>query len=218
MPSPAQMAGLPLQVGDLPPGTVVVRLIRGTFTSGVANHPIELHIGSTGQVLRVNTDDGGRAQFSSLQVGTSVQARAVVDSEELWSETFALPGRGGVRVMLAAGVGADPPGIAPPVVNVATPLATARPWGRNVWVATFIAIAAIATTGWRVWRGRRTTADDVSTGAAPFLKADSPPSMDREAIFARLVDLEDKWEMRAIPEGRYREERENLLRTLEAME
>ena len=58
------MSGLPLQVGDLPPGTVAVRVIRQSFANNVANQPVELQVvGSSGKVLEVPTDASGRATF-----------------------------------------------------------------------------------------------------------------------------------------------------------
>src|SRR5262245_39195231 len=60
MPDPKQMSGIPRPTGDLPTGTVSVRLIRGSLSNNIANHPVELHIGS--KVTTVNTDDTGHAK------------------------------------------------------------------------------------------------------------------------------------------------------------
>ena len=42
MPDPKQMSGRPLPVGDLPVGTVTVRVVRGSMTNVVANQAVEL--------------------------------------------------------------------------------------------------------------------------------------------------------------------------------
>lgn len=99
----AQMAGLPLQVGDLPPGTISVRLLRGGFENPIVGHEVELHGAGASQALRVSTDAEGRALFPPLEVGLVVYARSVVDGEVLESQAFPLPDRGGVRMVLVAG-------------------------------------------------------------------------------------------------------------------
>lgn len=124
----AQMAGLPLQVGDLPPGTVSVRLLRGGFESPVVGHEVELHAAGRAQILRVKTDAAGRAVFPPQAVGAVVHARSVVDSEALESQAFPLPDRGGVRMILVAGAAQ-----APSVSHVASS-ANAPPAG-SAWAA-----------------------------------------------------------------------------------
>ena len=61
MPDPKQMSGIPRPVDDLPNGAVSVRLIRGELSNNIADHPVELHVGS--KVPTVKTDESGRAQF-----------------------------------------------------------------------------------------------------------------------------------------------------------
>ncbi|MCM3879213.1 MAG: carboxypeptidase-like regulatory domain-containing protein [Vicinamibacterales bacterium] len=103
---PAQMSGLPLQVGDLPPGTVAVRIIRNNFSNNIAGQSVTLTVGTTEPAVNTTSDSSGRAVFNSLRVGSSVRAKAVVDGEVLESQQFELPAQGGVRLVLVAGVGA----------------------------------------------------------------------------------------------------------------
>ena len=100
MPDMKQMSGIPRPVDDLPKGAVSVRLIRGDLSNNIANHPVELHVGSN--VLTMKTDESGRAQFSNLTAGETVKATAVVDGERLESQEFPAPAQGGVRLMLVA--------------------------------------------------------------------------------------------------------------------
>ncbi len=99
-PDPKQMAGIPRPVDDLPNGAVSVRLIRGELSNNIANHPVELRVGS--KVLTVKTDESGRAQFNDLTPNATVKAIADVDGEHLESQEFPAPARGGIRLMLVA--------------------------------------------------------------------------------------------------------------------
>lgn len=103
------MSGMPLQVGDLPPGTVAVRVIRRTFEQNVVNVPVELRVGTASVARSSVTDPEGRAVFPGLRVGDVVRTKAVVDGEALESQSFQLPPQGGVRLVLVAGVGASVP-------------------------------------------------------------------------------------------------------------
>ncbi len=119
MPDPRQMSGIPRPVDDLSDGTVSVRLIRGQLSNNLPGHPVELHLsGSTNRVLKVSTDENGRAQFSGLPSGATCQAVAVVDGERLESQQFPAPDRGGIRLLLvasgASGSGERPPASAQP--------------------------------------------------------------------------------------------------------
>jgi hypothetical protein len=101
MPDPKQMAGIPRPVTDLPDGSISVRLIRGQLSNNIASHLVELHF-ANGRVLKVNTDDAGRAQFDKVPAGESVKATADVDGEHLESQDFQAPSQGGIRLMLVA--------------------------------------------------------------------------------------------------------------------
>lgn len=100
MPDASQMSGVPLPVGDLAPGTITVRVVRGSMANVITGHPVELHGGPT--VLTVTTNSTGRAEFQGLRVGTRVRAVATVDGERLESQEFEVPPNGGVRVALVA--------------------------------------------------------------------------------------------------------------------
>ncbi len=101
MPDPKQMSGIPRPVTDLPDGSISVRLIRGQLSNNIASHLVELHF-ANGRVLKVNTDDAGRAQFDKVPAGERVKATADVDGEHLESQDFQAPGQGGIRLLLVA--------------------------------------------------------------------------------------------------------------------
>lgn len=132
MPQPSQMSGLPLQVGDLPPGVVVIRVIRETFQNNLPNQAVLLRAGATGRVLSAVTGPDGRARFEGIAVGEQVQVRTSVGAETLESQLFEIPAQAGVRVVLAAGVAA---GTGAPVpwpaatASAATTPANAQPAG-----------------------------------------------------------------------------------------
>jgi hypothetical protein len=100
MPDPRQMSGMPLPVGDVEPGTVTVRVLRGSFTSPVPSQSVELLGGP--ETLRATTNDIGRAEFKGLRPGTRVKAVATVGGERLESQEFAVPATGGIRLMLVS--------------------------------------------------------------------------------------------------------------------
>jgi hypothetical protein len=100
MPDPKQMSGIPRPDGQMPAGSVSVRLIRGDLSNNITGHPVELHIGD--KVQTVKTDENGRADFSGLTPGSSATAIAVVDGERLESQAFPIQAQGGVRLMLVA--------------------------------------------------------------------------------------------------------------------
>jgi len=99
MPDPKQMSGVPLPVGDLPPGTVTVRVVRGTMTNVITGQRVDL-IGPT--PMSAKTNDTGRAEFTGLQPGTRVRASTTVDGENLESQEFTIPPNGGIRIALVA--------------------------------------------------------------------------------------------------------------------
>jgi hypothetical protein len=100
MPDAKQMSGIPRPVDDLPAGSISVRLIRGSLSNNITNHPVELHVGS--RIERVRTDESGRAQFDKVPGGATVKASADVDGEHLESQEFTAPPSGGIRLMLVA--------------------------------------------------------------------------------------------------------------------
>jgi hypothetical protein len=99
MPDPKQMSGVPLPVGDLPPGTVTVRVVRGTMTNLITGQRVDL-IGPT--PMSAKTNDAGRAEFTGLQPGIRVRVATMVGAEQLESQEFTIPANGGVRIALVA--------------------------------------------------------------------------------------------------------------------
>jgi hypothetical protein len=98
MVDPSRMSGIPRPDGQVPPGTVTVRLIRGELSNRVVDHEVELE-SADGNVRKVKTDDQGRATFSGLS-GGPFRARAKEQGAELTSQPIELPPNMGVRVML----------------------------------------------------------------------------------------------------------------------
>ena len=99
MPDPRQMSGVPLPTGEIPAGTVTVRVVRGSLTNIVTNHAVEL----VGQATASGrTNEQGRAEFTGLVIGSRVKAVTTVDGERLESQEFGLPPNAGVRIMLVA--------------------------------------------------------------------------------------------------------------------
>ena len=102
MPDPSAMAGVPLPAADLPNAAVSVRVVRERMGNNVAGQEVTLIVGSTPRTAK--TDEQGRALFTGIPPGTIVQATATVDGEALTSQQFSVPGTGGVRVALIAGI------------------------------------------------------------------------------------------------------------------
>lgn len=102
-PDPSQMSGIPLPDPQLPAGTITVRVVRGTLSNNVPEHPVELRDGDN--VATAVTDADGRAEFLTLNPGATVVAATELDGVRLESQPFPVPGQGGIRLML---VGADP--------------------------------------------------------------------------------------------------------------
>lgn len=104
--TPHPMSGSPIQVGDLPPGVLAVRVVRQRFANNVAGQVVELIATSSGLVTTATTGDDGRALFPALTVGDTVQASTMLDGERLETQLITMPALAGVRVMLVGGVGA----------------------------------------------------------------------------------------------------------------
>jgi hypothetical protein len=102
MPDPSAIAGQPLPAPELPNAAVSVRVVRERMGNNVAGHEVTLNVGNSPRTAK--TDAQGRAQFNGLPPGTVVQATTTVDGEVLTSQPFSVPGTGGVRVALIAGI------------------------------------------------------------------------------------------------------------------
>ncbi|MBA2258037.1 MAG: carboxypeptidase regulatory-like domain-containing protein [Acidobacteria bacterium] len=99
MPDPRQMSGVPLPTGDLPVGTITVRVIRGSLSNPLPGQRVEI-IGDA--QASGTTNESGRAEFPNLRPGATIRATAVVDGEKLESQQIQMPSAGGIRVMLVA--------------------------------------------------------------------------------------------------------------------
>ncbi len=106
------MAARPLLVGDLPVGTVTVRVGRGSLSNAAVGVEVVATVTSPGGTASQRTEktkSDGRATFSDLPVGAEFRAEAQVDGEHLQTASFAIPVQGGARLMLLsqAGQGED---------------------------------------------------------------------------------------------------------------
>ena len=99
MPDPRQMSGVPLPMGDMPVGTITVRVIRGSLSNPVLNQVVQITGGATASKT---TNESGRAEFSGLTPGARIKAVTEVNGERLESQEIEVPSAGGVRVMLVA--------------------------------------------------------------------------------------------------------------------
>jgi hypothetical protein len=109
---PAGAIGHPLPESSLAVGTITVRVVDGTPSKAVAGTDVTLLV--NGQPRQARTDAAGRATFTDLPVGASVQAKIVdADKKEQASDTFPVPAQGGTRLMLSIspfqGMGGAPP-------------------------------------------------------------------------------------------------------------
>lgn len=101
MPDPSQIHGRALPAPELSDGTVTVRVVREAIGNDAPGQTVELTVGNATQ--QGVTDEQGRATFSGLAAGEAV-ARVTVDGEALVSQPFPVPTRGGLRVILVAGM------------------------------------------------------------------------------------------------------------------
>jgi hypothetical protein len=101
MPDPKQMSGIPRPDGELPVGTITVRLIRGGFTNPLPGQTVELTAAGTA-AKTAKSDASGRAQFSGLTPGTRVKASTTIDGQRIESQEFEVPSAAGIRLMLVA--------------------------------------------------------------------------------------------------------------------
>jgi hypothetical protein len=99
MPDPRAMSGVPLPDNTLPPGTVSVRVVRGSMSNNLSGRAVEFSIDGTRRTI--TTDETGRAQVSGLKPGARVKAVAVIDGERLETQEVTI-GQGAWRFVLAA--------------------------------------------------------------------------------------------------------------------
>jgi hypothetical protein len=104
MPDARQMSGTPLPTTEVPAGTVIVRVVRGSMANPLAGETVELVAGQADQggTKTAKTNDLGRAEFPGVAIGTRVKAVATVAGERLESQEFEVPATSGIRVALVA--------------------------------------------------------------------------------------------------------------------
>ncbi len=94
------MSGVPLPAGDVPVGTITVRVVRGSMANPLTGESVELQGGASPLTMKTNAE--GRAEFSGLTPGTLVKAIAMVNGERLESQEIQMPSSSGMRVALVA--------------------------------------------------------------------------------------------------------------------
>jgi hypothetical protein len=115
-------AGMPLADGELAPGMLTVRVVKGAFEGDLPGVDVIADL-SGGERLRAQTGARGRAVFAQVPIGRMVKVSATVGGERLESEPFQLPDTSGVRILLVtAGGGAV---LAPAIADATT--AAAQP-------------------------------------------------------------------------------------------
>jgi hypothetical protein len=109
MPDLRQMSGQPLPSGELPTGSISVRVVRQTIANNVSGVAVELipAEGTATALKSMATDAGGRAVFADAPPGATLRATTTVDGERLVSQPFTVPTSGGLRILLAAGLSAQ---------------------------------------------------------------------------------------------------------------
>jgi hypothetical protein len=102
MPDPSLIHGRAIPAPELANGTVTVRVVREAIGNNVEGQRVTLTVGGTTRTAA--TDAEGRAEFTGLELFAEALARTTVGDEELESEPFTVPGSGGLRVILVAGL------------------------------------------------------------------------------------------------------------------
>ena len=172
--SMTRAAGMPLQDGALPPGSLTVRVVQGDFTGNMAGLDVTLEVSGQG-VKHAPTGATGRAEFAHLPIGAEVHATAVVNGEPLESERFVMPAESGIRVLLVAGgsfvdtataeaaaVQTPPPMTAPPLPpGTSLPPGTGEAAPADDTIATFrvvmvaLTLLAFVLVGAQQWSRRK---------------------------------------------------------------
>lgn len=122
MPSAVEMSGRPLPSGDVPPGSLSVRVARGDFSDSLGGHPVEVSV--DGDVRAYATDEDGRVLVSGLRVGNTVRVATVVDGRRLESQPIPIGTTGMMVALVAPAAGAAAaiePGPAPDPAAPAVP-------------------------------------------------------------------------------------------------
>ena len=102
MPDPSLINGKALPAGDLPTGTITVRVVRESIGNNIVGQSVSVTV--NGETKKAVTDEQGRAEFRGLPAGANGAAEADVKGEQLKSDPFVVPASGGLRVILVAGI------------------------------------------------------------------------------------------------------------------
>jgi membrane protein implicated in regulation of membrane protease activity len=102
MPDPSAINGKALPAGDLQTGTITVRVVRESIGNNIVGQQVTVRV--NGEMKKAVTDEQGRAEFKGLPAGANGVAEADVKGEQLKSDPFVVPGSGGLRVILVAGI------------------------------------------------------------------------------------------------------------------
>ena len=122
----ARAAGMPLNDGSLPPGMLIVRVVRGGFSNNAARQAVTVET-AAGATRTAQTGSDGRAQFMHLDPGTQVRVSARVDDQLVESDSFPMPTDSGVRVLLVGPGDGSSDTVAAGPVTLAAPLTSAPP-------------------------------------------------------------------------------------------
>ncbi|HEX7596924.1 MAG TPA: hypothetical protein VF518_01850 [Polyangia bacterium] len=104
------MAARPLMAGDLPVGTVTVRVGRGGMTNAAVGVDVVATVTARDGKVSKRTEkvkEDGRATFAGLPVGALFRAETAIDGESLQTAAFDIPSEGGARLMLVSRSPAD---------------------------------------------------------------------------------------------------------------
>lgn len=96
---PAEALGHPLPSGDLPAGTVQVKIIAGSIAKPVADTDVHISIGGVDHPARTNAE--GHATLPGVPAGAKVQIKVKGPKDDITSDEFPMPDQGGVKVMLS---------------------------------------------------------------------------------------------------------------------
>lgn len=102
MPNFREMSGRPLPSPDVPPGSLTVRVARGSFDKVVAGLRVDVNV--DGESRTVTTGEDGRALVSGLRTGNTVRVSTMVDGQRLDSQPIPI----GLTGMMVALIAVDP--------------------------------------------------------------------------------------------------------------
>jgi hypothetical protein len=157
-------AGMPLLDGELPPGVLTVRLIRGAFVENLSGEEISVDVSGGKRETSVTGRDG-RAQIAHLPIGVQLRVTALVSGERIESNVFEMPPDSGVRLLLIAEGGTQHGQAAEDVDALATlmaapasfhgaspPAEPERDGGGAMTMGGVLALSAVAFAAFVFWR------------------------------------------------------------------